>query len=160
MKQVSPPEPLSKKDSKKEKEKKKEGIFKGLFKSKKKDKKSKDEIEQFDEKASTDYSPQSPVVSPLTSGRNSPGQEATTVMSAMDSRAIEVQIMPVSEDKSQDETEEQPRSIVAELEGSEAAHEMESSEPLPINTALANEEKPRQIEGQPIVTNHQSSKTG
>lgn len=81
VKTTSPPEQVAKKESKKEKEKKekKPGMLSGLFKSKKKDKdrKSKEDIPESDvEKASNEYSRDSPRGSPAPSGRTSPSLQS------------------------------------------------------------------------------------
>ena len=145
VKQVSPPEPLSKKDSKKEKKEKKGGMLSGLFKSKKKDKKSKEElVETSDgEKPSAEYARDSPKGSPLTSGRASPTQASSGMTTPTDNRGMEVQTRQPSKGKLQKQPpqngsaatrelqpqEQKPSQYVAELQGSEAAVEMAATEP-------------------------------
>jgi len=147
------PAELTKKDSKKEKEKdkKKDGIFKGFFKSKKKDKKGKDEIETPEDDGLSERFQESPVVSPLGSGRNSPGeprQDSSSIRSALDSRAMEIQGRPVSRDsKSAEQSEPAP----AELQGAEVAHEM--AQPPMLDTALGPPEKAKDPSPLSPITN-------
>jgi hypothetical protein len=168
---IQQPQTLSKKDSKKEKKEKKGGMLSGLFKSKKKDKKATDAGDLSDaEKPSVEYQRDSPSRSPLTSGRASPSQDPSGTLSA-DARRQEVQTRqptrgklqktpapsgasPVREQQVQPQAQapaqvqEQSAEFVAELGGSEAAHEM-SAEPdrpapetlQPINTDLAPQDK-------------------
>lgn len=101
VKTTSPPEQGGKKDGKKEKEKKekKQGMLSGLFKSKKKekDRKSKEDMLESDaEKASNEYSRDSPRASPAPSGRSSPSQQSpgltqVTPGLTIDTRRQEVQ---------------------------------------------------------------------
>lgn len=163
VKQVSPPESINKKDTKKEKEKKKGGLLGGLFKSKKKDKKSKEETEMSDaEKISAELMRNGPgVVSPT--GRGSPIVDpAANTLSSTDTRRQEVQTRQPTRGKLQkpqptqsggsspsrevppqetqqeatvEQPQQQPREFVAELQGSEAAHEMASAEPDQAATA-------------------------
>ena len=168
VKQVSPPEQLSKKDSKKEKKEKKGGMLSGLFKSKKKDKKAPNEIADLSdaEKPSVEYSRDSPKGSPLTSGRTSPSLESPGVLTPTDSRRLEVQSRQPSRGKlqkpppgnagsgsspvrEQQPQVEQPSAYVAEPQGAEAAGEMAAAEPERastedpehIHTEIALEEK-------------------
>ncbi|KAK3708340.1 protein phosphatase regulator [Vermiconidia calcicola] len=146
VKQISPPEPLNKKDAKKEKKEKKGGMLSGLFKSKKKDKKSKDDLTDFSdaEKLSSEYTRGTPSLSsPSHSGRASPVTDNTGVLSPTDIRRQEVQTRAPSRGKLQKPPpanssspvrEQQPKEqaaspFVAELQGSEAAVEMASPEP-------------------------------
>ena len=151
VKQISPPEPLSKKDSKKEKEKKKDGMWRGLFKSKKKDKKAKEESDQSEEKRSGEYSRESPVTSPLASGRTSPGPETSTVMPVVDPRGLDAQARSPSQDNVQEQEQELSGSNVAELAGSEAAHEMETPDSQPFNTTSPQQEKSKDSPLSPIT---------
>ena len=164
VKQVSPPEQLTKRDSKKEKKEKKPGMLSGLFKSKKKDKKSREDLgEQSDaEKPSMEFSRDSPRASPAPSGRNSPSVASSGVASPTETRRPEVQprqpargklqkappsntsspvrepqqSQPQHQQQTQATTQEQQNANVAELEGSEAAHEMAASEPEPAAAAV------------------------
>jgi hypothetical protein len=158
VKQVSPPEPLGKKDSKREKEKKKGGMLSGLFKSKKKDKKSKEDKDAVAaaadlsdaEKASYELQRSSPITSPSQSGRASPITDASGLLSPTDTRRQEVQSRQPSRGRLQkqppsqspspshelqvqaptvQQPQEQPREFVAELQGDEAAVEMAAAEP-------------------------------
>lgn len=168
VKQVSPPEQISKKDSKKEKKEKKGGMLSGLFKSKKKDKKSKDDLDHSEEKPSSEFMRESPRASPLTSGRSSPIVESSGVSTPVESRRQEVQTRQPSRGKLQKqpptdtssparETQQEqptekpetsaPRSFVAELEGSEAAHEMGSAGLSPIDTQAAQASDDKQKDG-------------
>ncbi len=160
VKTISPPESLTKKDSKKEKEKKKGGMLSGLFKSKKKDKKAKEEVVVTDlsdaEKVS--YEAQSPTASPSQSGRGSPITDAPGLLSPTDTRRQEVQTRqptrgklqkqppsqnpspsreaPIQEAPIQEQPHlqvpgpEPPREGVAELQGSEAAVEVATADPV------------------------------
>ena len=155
VKQVSPPEQPNKKDAKKEKKEKKGGMLSGLFKSKKKDKKSKEDItDQGDENPSAEILRESPRGSPLTSGRTSPSGDSTGVATPPDMRRQEVQTRQPSRGKLQkappaevssparetqreptrEKPEEQPRSFTAELEDTEAIHEVSSTGLSPIDT--------------------------
>jgi len=143
------PAELTKKDSKKEKEKekKKDGIFKGFFKSKKKDKKG----ETPEDDGLSERFQESPVVSPLGSGRNSPGeprQDSSSIRSALDSQAVEMQGRPVSRDSKPAELSE---AAPAELPGEEAAHEM--AQPPMLDTVLGLPEKAKDPSPLSPITN-------
>jgi hypothetical protein len=144
---IQQPAPLSKKDSKKEKKEKKGGMLSGLFKSKKKDKKAVDSGDSSDiEKPSNEYQRESPSRSPLTSGRASPVQDISSLLSPIDTRRPEVQTRQPTRGKLQKtppsgsspireaQVQEQSAEFVAELQGSEAAVEMGSADPEPATT--------------------------
>jgi len=167
-KQVSPPEQQSgRKDGKdKKKEKVKGGMLSGLFKSKKKDKKPKDDgMESDAEKASMEIvRSESPRQSPLTSGTSSPVERAASALSVgVDTRQqalqqktaqsassargkLQKQQPPKPASPAPEPTKEQPKpAFVAELAGSEAAHE--------IGTGQENspvQEQPPSIDTQPV----------
>jgi hypothetical protein len=166
---IQQPQPLSKKDSKKEKKEKKGGMLSGLFKSKKKDKKAADPGDLSDaEKPSIEYQRESPVRSPLTSGRTSPNKGSEALTFASDQRKPEVQTRQPTRGKLQKTTapngsslvqdqqaqvKEQSAEFVAELDGAETAVEMpadpeRASEESPqlLNTELAVQDK-QQHEG-------------
>ncbi|EMC98149.1 hypothetical protein BAUCODRAFT_32149 [Baudoinia panamericana UAMH 10762] len=136
---VTSPTELAKKESKgAKKEKPKGGMLSGLFKSKKKDKKSKEDFgtESDMEKPSVEMNrSESPKASPLTSGGTSPIERSPSANS------VEAQRQPASRAKLQKQpppgntaapvraaTDKPQGAIVAELEGSEVAHEMAAAE--------------------------------
>ena len=114
-----------------------------MFKSEKRDKKAKDDDQSDVEKPSAEYSRDSPIVSPPTSGRASPIVDSSGYLSPTDTRRQEVQTRQPSRGKLQkpppssgtspvrEQAPEQPKASIAELQGSEAAHEMASTEPEP-----------------------------
>ena len=162
---IQQPQPLSKKDSKKEKKEKKGGMLSGLFKSKKKDKKAATDTGDLSdaEKPSIEDQRDSPVRSPLTSGRTSPNKGSEALTFASDHRKQEVQTRQPTRGKLQKTTapngstlvqeqqapvKEQSAEFVAELDGSETAVEMaadpeRASEESPqlLNTELAVQDK-------------------
>ena len=144
---IQQPAPLSKKDSKKEKKEKKGGMLSGLFKSKKKDKKPVDSGDSSDiEKPSNEFQRESPSRSPLTSGRASPVQDVSSLLSPIDTRRPEVQTRQPTRGKltktppsgsspvREAQVQEQSAEFVAELQGSEAAVEMGAADPEPATT--------------------------
>lgn len=151
VKSISPPDgQAAKKDGRKDKKEKKGGMLSGLFRSKKKDKKSKDDLTEPAgvEKRSGEFSRESPIVSPLASGRNSPGGDAASLASTVASRSQPVQARqptrgtPYDEDvvpspsparepageQMNEASAPQPTAAVAELQGSEAVYEMGESD--------------------------------
>lgn len=122
----TPPEQQPKKDTKEKKEPKKGGLLSGLFKSKKKDKKSKDDGNDGDsEKLSTEIPRESPRASPLPSEATSP----------VDNKYINGMQFPaagkggnlertISGERVRDPSTDSSHGFVAELPGSEVAHEM------------------------------------
>lgn len=122
---VSTPPEQTKKETKDKKEPKKGGLLSGLFKSKKKDKKSRDDGNDGDsEKPSLEIPRESPRASPLPSETTSP----------VDNKYINGMQFPaagkgylertVSGENVRDPSTDSSGGFVAELPGSEVAHEM------------------------------------
>ncbi|WPH01856.1 Hypothetical protein R9X50_00471000 [Acrodontium crateriforme] len=131
VKQISPAENSPRKDGKdKKKEGKKGGMLSGLFKSKKKDKKAKEEAAEQAEarKASNESSRnESPKPSSVTSIDNSPIDKTASIESSVDTRQPAPQ-MRLQQQNAQDVNATSipisGTSFLAELPGSEVAHEM------------------------------------
>ncbi|SMR46457.1 unnamed protein product [Zymoseptoria tritici ST99CH_1A5] len=128
----SPAEP-AKKEVKDKKEPKKGGLLSGLFKSKKKDKKTKDDASDYSdgEKLSTELGRDSPRISPLPSGTNSPIDRNTMAFPGPGKRTV-------SEEDVRDPPRDSNNAFVAELPGSEVAYEMATGQESSIS------ETPRQ----------------
>ncbi|KAH9828166.1 Src-like 3 domains [Teratosphaeria destructans] len=136
------------KEKDKKKEKQKGGMLSGLFKSKKKDKKVKDD-DASNEKVSSEGgrdSKESSRASPLQSGDSSPVDKPLSVRSQSDRQrapqtqqavngtrepsqplSVAQQAQQTAPQKSQQAKEEENAAFVAELPGSEAAHEIGGS---------------------------------
>jgi hypothetical protein len=119
---TSPTEP-AKKELRDKKELKKGGLLSGLFKSKKKEKKSREDAnDQSDgEKLSTELGRDSPRISPLPSGTNSP---IDRTMAQLPGGGRTFSQRTVSSENMHDSPMTSNSGFIAELPGSEAAYEM------------------------------------
>lgn len=161
-KTISPPEQPKKEVKEKKKEPKKGGMLSGLFKSKKKDKKSKEEASETgdSEKPSLEVARDSPKASPLTSGKSSPIEKSFNGQPV--AARGNLQNATSADDVQQANANASNNAFIAELQGSEVAHEMAAGPEDPIinqqrqiNTEIAQQSQEKTKSSNPLspITN-------